>query len=500
MNEKSYLHSIWTLLFASLILPILGLILIWYQQGRHLITRILGSVAIVGYGVIHFYVIIFALYNLKVLEPSGGVLGFYVNRSNSESHFQEIERSRTEKKTIQSPPIAESYPHQPYWTEFRGPKRDGIYSQPDISIDWPSIQLNPVWQQPIGGGYASFVSANGVAFTIEQRRDQEVAAAYQIQTGQEVWTYSWPAQFEEFLGGPGPRATPTWHNGQLFVLGAQGDLHCLNAADGKPVWHVNILTDNNAQNIEWGMSASPLIVDDLVIVVPGGANSNVVAYEKSTGKKRWSALNDGIEYSTPMTANVLGTTCVIQITKKSVVGLNPGDGSVLWTYGWETPSSINISQPVFIGEDRMFLSTGYGYGCELVKFTKEGDAIAAEQVWKNRNMKNKMASSVYKDGYLYGLDDTVLVCLDGETGERKWKGGRYGYGQLLLSDNHLILLSEKGDIAMVEATPQEHREIHKVNAIKGKTWNYPAMVDGYLLVRNASEMACYDLLANRREI
>jgi outer membrane protein assembly factor BamB len=158
----------------------------------------------------------------------------------------------------------------PYWTDFRGPKRDGEYSEGPVLLNWPATGLKPIWKQPAGAGYASFVIARGRAFTIEQRGSQEVVAAYDVPTGREIWTNAWAAEFRESMGGDGPRATPTFHEGRLYSQGALGELRCLDAATGKRIWSRNILTDNQADNLQWGMSNSPLIVDDKVIVMPGG--------------------------------------------------------------------------------------------------------------------------------------------------------------------------------------------------------------------------------------
>ncbi len=199
--------------------------------------------------------------------------------------------------TADKPAVAQTSPTAPAdkpsssWTDFRGPNRDGRYTATPIRTSWPREGLRRLWKQPVGGGYASFVVADGRAFTIEQRRNEEVVAAYDIQTGRELWTNSWTANFQESMGGDGPRATPTWHEGRLYALGAEGELRVLDAAKGTLVWRRNILSDNRADNLSWGMSASPLIVDDKVIVLPGGTRgSSVVAYNKLTGAPIWKAL------------------------------------------------------------------------------------------------------------------------------------------------------------------------------------------------------------------
>ena len=383
---------------------------------------------------------------------------------------------------------------QAYWTDFRGPNRDGNYAEMAIRTDWPGTGLEPVWEQPIGGGYASFVIADDRAFTIEQRRDLEVVAAYDVKTGQELWTYSWDAHFVELMGGPGPRATPTWHNGRIYALGATGEFLCLDATTGDVLWSRNILADAGAENLAWAMSASPLVFDDKVIVLPGGSNGwSVVAYDRLTGELRWHVLDDAQAYTSPMLLTIDGTTQVLIVTATRVVGLGIDDGRFLWDYPWQVSTVPNVAQPLLIGNSQIFLSASYGKGAVLLEVSKIEDTFVVDTVWENNHMKNKHSSSVLHSGYIYGLDEAILACISASTGERQWKGGRYGYGQLLLAGDHLIILSERGDLVLVKATPDGHQEIAGFRAIEGKTWNVPALANGRLFVRNSREMASFDL-------
>jgi len=381
-----------------------------------------------------------------------------------------------------------------FWTDFRGPRRDGRYAHTPIRTNWPAEGLPRLWRQPIGGGYASFTAADGRAFTIEQRREQEVVAAYDVKTGRELWTDAWNAYFTEPMGGDGPRATPTWHEGRVYALGATGELRCLDAATGTLIWRRNILEDAGATNLSWAMAASPLIVDEKVIVQPGGSpGRSVVAYHKMTGELVWSALDDVQAYTSPMLVTLGGARQILAVTASRVVGLGVEDGALLWEYPWVIPTVPNIAQPIELGNDRLFLSASYGHGAAVVELGRTGDRLRVETVWRNTRMKNKFSSSVLHDGYIYGLDDAILACIDPRTGELKWKGGRYGYGQVLLAGGHLIVLTERGDLVLVRATPERHEELARFSAIAGKTWNVPAIVDGRLLVRNSNEMAAFEL-------
>lgn len=379
------------------------------------------------------------------------------------------------------------------WTDFRGPRRDGHYTGRAIRTDWTT--LRPLWRQPVGGGHASFVVAGGHAFTIEQRGHDEVAAAYDVLTGRERWTNAWSATFNESNGGVGPRATPTWHDGQLYVLGATGELRALDAATGRTLWRTDILADANAKNIQWGMAAAPLVVDGTVVVLPGGSDGHsVVAYDRQSGKRVWSALDDRAAYSSPMLVTLAGVRQILAFTATRVVGLSPENGTLLWEFPWPTDNGVNASQPLIVGPDRVFISSGYGADAAMLQLTPAADSqLTAREVWRTNRMNNVFTSSVLHEGFIYGLDESILTCLDAATGELKWKGGRYGFGQVVLASGHIIVLTEEGEIALVRADPTAHREITRFPAIDGKTWNHPAMSDGLLLIRNMEEMAAFDL-------
>jgi outer membrane protein assembly factor BamB len=383
-----------------------------------------------------------------------------------------------------------------YWTDFRGPRRDGVYQEVPVLADWPAAGLMPLWKQPVGGGYASFVVARGRAFTIEQRGSQEVVAAYDVPTGRELWANTWSAEFRESMGGDGPRATPTWSDGRVYALGATGELRALDDGSGKVLWRTNILTDSAARNLDWGMAAAPLVVDDTVVVLPGGANGqSIVGYDRLTGKRVWSALSDKQAYASPMLVTLNGVRQLLVVSATRLMGIVPGDGKVLWEYPFPTYNGINAAQPLVIGGNRVFVSASYGAGAAMIELSGEGGRFSVREVWRNNRMKNRFAGSVVRDGVIYGLDEGILAAIDAETGELKWKAGRYGYGQILLAGDNLIVLTEDGDLALVRAIPDRHQEITRFPVLEGKTWNVPALSGGYLLVRNLAEMAAFDLRA-----
>jgi outer membrane protein assembly factor BamB len=503
-------QSMKVLLIVTILFPPVGLVMLWMRKDTPTGQKIFASLAILVISASYLY---FA-YNKGWLRPRD---------QNMDAHYAELERQRAEQRAVStdssvatpatasnaanpaaavananestpSPTAAAPRPRRSYWTNYRGPARDGRYDEAPIRTNWPAEGLPLLWKQPIGGGYASFVVAEGVAYTIEQRRHQEIVAAYDVENGRELWTHASDAEFRESMGGDGPRATPTWEGGRLYALGAEGDLRCFDAKTGKLNWSKNILSDNGAENLQWGVSGSPLIVDDKVVVLPGGrSGKSVAAYNKLTGAPVWKSLNDTQAYVSPMLVTLAGKRQILVETSNRVVGLRPEDGSLLWETSWNTDMGINVSQPIVIDANRVFLSSGYGKGAALVEITASGDGLSARKIWENSSMKNKFNSSVLHEGNVYGLDEGILTCVDAKTGERRWKGGRYGYGQLILASGHLVVITDTGELVLVKAAPDKHTEVAKFPAIEGKTWNYPAIADGRLLVRNQTQMACFDL-------
>jgi outer membrane protein assembly factor BamB len=472
---------------AALLLPPVGLVVLWFRP-LGIFRKLLGSLALVGLSL--FYLVYF--FGLRwELSGSGMAPVFYFG--DDESSYATLEKHRTEQRPA---PRSTASGHAP-WPRYRGPEGDGIYEEMAIRTDWPPSGPPELWKQPVGGGYASFVVAEGLAITIEQRRDQEVVAAYELRSGREVWTHGWDTRFAEAMGGDGPRATPTWDEGRLYALGAMGELRVLVAASGELLWRTNILEDAETVNLYYGQSSSPLIVDDSVILQPGGtgeAGSLLTAYDKRSGEILWkSPVTDAGGYTSPERVTLAGESQFLVISSASVEGLAENGGAQLWQYPWVTEYDINAAQALVLDDHRFFISSGYGHGAALLEVVAEGEGFKTRAVWENTAMKNRFASSVLYEGHVYGLDERIMVCLDAETGERRWKGGRYGYGQLLLAGGHVIVLTEKGEVALVAATPEAHMELARFTAIRGKTWNVPAIGDGVLLVRNARQMAAYDI-------
>ncbi len=384
--------------------------------------------------------------------------------------------------------------------QYRGMRRDGVIQGPPLARDWHVRPPLLLWNQPAGGGYSSFAVVGAAAVTLEQRGTHEAVVCYDTASGQVRWLHEYPAHFEEWQGGEGPRATPTIADGDVYSLGATGHLVCLDGATGRQKWAVDILADND--NIRWGMSGSPLVCDRVVVVNPGvqkrsAAGRALVAYDRNSGAVAWTAGNTRAGYSSPMLATLAGRSQILLFDGEQIGGYESAGGGLLWSLPWKTMEGINVAQPLVLDGDRVFISSGYGVGCAMLKITHTDGKFVAQQLWKTTALQSKFANPVHRDGYIYGLDNGTLACIDAKDGKRKWKGERYGHGQLLLRDDLLVILSEEGELVLAQATPEEPRELGRVKALtaKTRTWNNHAVADGKAYVRNDLEMACFDLRA-----
>lgn len=376
------------------------------------------------------------------------------------------------------------------WPGFRGQNRDSILRDVHIDTDWASSPPQELWRRSIGPGWSSFAVQGDLVFTQEQRGEEEVVACYDLQTGQPVWMHSDTTRFWEANAGAGPRGTPALSGDRVYALGATGNLNALNVADGSVVWSRHAPTDTSAKTPGWGFSGSPLILDGKVIVATAGT---LAAYDYESGDFMWKGPNGKDGYSSPHLMTMDGVEQVLLMSQAGAVGINPEDGSVLWNHDW--PGGSRIVQPAQIENGDLLMSKGETSGFSRVSISKNLENWSVEETWTTNRMKPYFSDFVIHKGHVYGFDGNRLVAFDIENTSRVWKGGRYGNGQLLLlaDQDLLLILSEAGDLALVDAKPDEFVELATVSAIEGKTWNHPVLVDDILLVRNDQEMAAFRL-------
>ena len=382
------------------------------------------------------------------------------------------------------------------WPGFRGPQRDSVVRGIQIKTDWAASPPAEMWRRPIGPGWSSFSIRGDVLYTQEQRGDDEMVSAYRVSTGEPVWRHRDPIRFYESNGGAGPRATPTIHNGRVYSHGATGMLNALDADTGKLIWAHNTSADTGREVPMWGIASSPLIVGDVVIVSVAGT---MTAYDLDTGKPRWTGPLHGGSYSSPHLITVDGVPQVVNLSAPGAVAVNPTDGKLLWEHKWEGGA---IVQPAITAEGDILINamggTG-GMGTRRLALKRGDSGWTVEEKWTSNGLKPYFNDLVIHEGHAFGFDGSILSCIDLSDGKRKWKGGRYGNGQmLLLADQDLLLvLSEDGELALVSATPDQYKEITRFRALDAKTWNHPVVVGDVLLVRNGEEMAAFRLPLDR---
>jgi outer membrane protein assembly factor BamB len=380
------------------------------------------------------------------------------------------------------------------WPGFRGPNRDSVLRSVRINTDWSASPPAEMWRKPVGPGWSSFAVSGDLLYTQEQRGAEELVSCYRLSTGEPVWQHRDPARFYESNAGAGPRSTPTIAGDRVYAIGATGIVNAFDARTGARLWSRNAATDTGTAIPEWGVASSPLVVNDVVILAVAG---QLIAYEAATGNQRWIGQSGGTGYSSPHLVTIDGVPQVLLMRGSHTISVSAADGTLLWDHAGGPPAT-SIVQPALMPEGDLLLAGGDamgGIGMRRVALTHGSDGWKAEERWHSRGLKPYFNDFVVHEGHAYGFDGSILASIDLTDGVRKWKGGRYGAGQmLLLADQDLLLItSEEGELALVRATPDKFTEVARIPALNGKTWNHPVLVRDILLVRNGEEMVAFKL-------
>ncbi len=429
-------------------------------------------------------------------------------------------RFKSKKSTVittESNEVRENGPHlkesnlneaSTTFTQFFGSNRNGNIPSIRFHPDWTANPPKILWKRPIGAGWAGFAVRSERAVSIEQDGDQECIHCFNVNNGDTIWKKHFAGRHFNVLGGLGPRSTPTIEGSVVYVQSAVDAVRALKLEDGELLWESSILKILNLsqteaeQDVAWGRSGSPLVIDDLVIVPLGGKTSRpiggIVALERDTGRVAWQGGDDQISYSSPAIMTLAGVKQVVIVNEKTVSGHSLDSGDTLWSFPWpgQSNGSASVSQPIAVDADHLFVSKGYGGGAAVHKLSEQRRQWTCEQVWADRTlMKTKFTSPIFHKQSVFGLSDGVLECIDPFAGKRKWKSpkGRYGHGQLLLVGDHLLVLSEEGELILLEANPEQFVELGRMKVLDGKTWNIPAVFDNRVLVRNSTEVACIEV-------
>ncbi len=383
------------------------------------------------------------------------------------------------------------------WPQWLGPNRDGISAVTGLRKSWPESGAKVVWRQKLGEGYSGISISQGRLFTLFSQGDEEFIVCLDAASGKEIWRVRSDSTYKD-TNGNGPRSTPTIHNDRVYALGGRGKLYALRAKDGHKIWLRDLMVEFKSPGPSdtggGGYGTSPLIEKELLLVEAGGPGHAFIAFDKNNGQVKWQAESDSAAFSSPVAITVNGIRQIVFFSGDGVVSLAPKDGRVYWRQPWKTSYNVNAATPLFIPPDRIFISSGYEVGATLLKIKIQGSAITIEEIWKRKDIQNIFSTSIRRGDYLYGFDKGTLKCIAFASGEEKWKQRGFGHGSLLLADGHLIILGDKGRLALVEATPEAYREKTGAQIMEGRCITVPALAGGKLFMRNTQEIVCVDLV------
>jgi outer membrane protein assembly factor BamB len=384
------------------------------------------------------------------------------------------------------------------WPQWRGPNRDGVSKETGLLKEWPSQGPPLVWKtNGTGQGYSSMAISQGRLFTMGIRGNSEFVIAFDVATGRPLWVRPHGTPFTNDRGS-GPRGTPTVDGDRLYALGASGDLSCLEVNTGRIIWSLNILQKFSAPNIHWGLSESPLVLGDKVLVNAGGPDASIVALNKKDGSLIWKSQSDKAGYSSAMPLQVGDIPQAIFFTGSRALGLDVRDGRLLWEYSRVANNTANVATPI-ARNNRVFLSSDYGTGCALLELKPKGKEVTAQEIYFNQNMKNHHSSCVLVGDTLYGYSSSILTALRFDDGQVAWKDRSVGKGSLAYADGRLYCFSEKGEVGLVEATPEEYREKGHFSIPQESlpTWSHPVIAGGHLYLRDQDTIYSFDIREKR---
>ena len=378
------------------------------------------------------------------------------------------------------------------WPSYRGPSHDGRSAETGVFDAWPENGPTTLWRADLGSGYSATSVADGRVFTLFGDGKSEFLAAFSADRGEELWRVRLDVERKDSFGD-GPRSTPSVAGGAVYALGAKGKLVAVKAESGEEIWSRDLVADFGASIPQWGISTSPTVFEEHLLVDVGGKDGHgVVALARSDGKLVWKAESGVPGYSTPLVVEAAGVEQALFFTGTKLVAVSPRDGKALWDYEWRTSYDVNAAMPVFLPPDRVFISSGYDKGAAVLRVKKTESGLAIEEVWKSREMRNHFNSSVLVDGHLYGFDNGTLKCIRADDGAERWAKRGFAKGSLLYADGHLVVLGERGQLALVEASPEGYREKALSEVFDAKTWTMPTLADGVLFVRSEKELVALD--------
>jgi outer membrane protein assembly factor BamB len=372
------------------------------------------------------------------------------------------------------------------WPRWRGTGFNGISTETGWSVSWPQEGPKQLWKSSVGTGFSSVAIAGGRLYTLGNQGGMETVYCLDANNGKELWKHSYACPLDPNLYEGGPNATPTVDGNVVYTFSRKGNVFGLDAGTGKLIWSKNVRDELGAKIPDWGFSGSPLGEGALLVLNAGPAGT---ALDKVSGKVAWSSGRESAGYSSPVPFTQGSVRGVLLFSTKTLSAVNPETGLILWQHPWPTAYGVNAADPVVIG-DRIFVSSGYNQGCALLKMTGRSVSV----LWQNKNMRNHFNSSVALGESIYGFDESELKCLDLQTGNVRWSERSLGKGSLAAADGKLILLGEKGELVMAEASATSFKALARAQVLGGKCWTSPVMANGKIYCRNArGDLVCLDV-------
>jgi len=381
------------------------------------------------------------------------------------------------------------------WPQWLGPNRNGISAETGLLKSWPATGPKILWRIPLGEGFSGVSISQGRAYTLFSQGNDEFVVCLAAATGKELWRARSGSTFKD-TNGNGPRSTPTVHSEVVYALGAHGKLFALQTAGGKKLWSHDLKKEfkTSGPARDGGFSTSPLIEGNLLLVEAGGGEGNsFIAFNKQSGAMVWKVESDRAAFASPIAITVNGVRQIVFFSATGAIAMSPADGKVFWRLPWKTDDDVNAATPLFIPPDKVFISSGYDVGATLLRIKADNATARIEEIWKSKVMQNIYTSSILQGDYLYGFDGGMLKCIELNTGAEKWTQRGFGVGTLIYADGHLIVLGDKGKLALVEAAPTGYKEKAVAEILDGRCITVPALAGGKLYLRNAKELICLDV-------
>lgn len=381
------------------------------------------------------------------------------------------------------------------WPQWRGPNRDAVSPETGLLERWPESGPEVLWRVPVGAGYSGVSVSDGRLYTLWDEAGRQYLFGLDASTGKELWRQEIGPAFTHHYGN-GPRSTPIVNDGVVFAVGTGGLLLAASKDTGAPIWQHDLVNDYAADLPSYGYSSSPLVAGDRLIVEAGGKKASFMAFDRKTGEVAWATGSDRPAYSSPINVVIAGVDQIVFWSAHGLHSVASDSGKALWDYSWETfcPVSgdpLNTGTPLFLSPDRIYISSGSG--AAAIRVSREESSFNVKTLWESDSMRSDVNSSLLLGDHIYGFDRGTLKSLDAATGEIGWKARGFQRGSLIAADGRLIVLGESGNLALVDADPEEFVQTSSVKILEGKNWTAPTLAQGKLYLRNHEELVCLEL-------